>query len=75
MNTLRPSATSTQFEQVFQRLHDDIIRCKLAPDTKLSIVEYSKGYGVGATPLREALSESQSGPKQPKSKSERGYFV
>ena len=56
MNTLQPSANSSQAEQVFQLLHDDFIRCKLAPGTKLSIVECSKAYSVGATPLREAFS-------------------
>lgn len=56
MNSLQPLTNSTQAEQVLQRLHHDIISCKLAPGTKLSIVECSKAYGIGATPLREALS-------------------
>ena len=34
----------------------DILAGRLAPETRLGIVETSTRYGVGATPLREALS-------------------
>ncbi len=48
--------SSTLTEQVLQRLHDDIIAGKLAASEKLRVQELSRRYGVGASPLREALS-------------------
>ena len=46
----------TLTDQAYQRLRDDIIHGHLAPNTKLRIEPLRKQYGVGATPLREALS-------------------
>jgi GntR family carbon starvation induced transcriptional regulator len=39
-----------------ERIEADILKGALAPDTRLGIVETAARYGVGATPLREALS-------------------
>jgi len=46
----------TLMEQVLERLRDDIVRGKLAPSEKLRVQELGRRYGVGASPLREALS-------------------
>jgi DNA-binding GntR family transcriptional regulator len=46
----------TLAEQAAQRLEADILGGVLAPDSRLGIAETSARYGVGATPLREALS-------------------
>jgi GntR family transcriptional regulator, carbon starvation induced regulator len=50
------SPAQTLTEQVLQRLHDDIVSGKLAASEKLRVQELSRRYGVGASPLREALS-------------------
>lgn len=42
--------------QAYRQLRDDIIHGRLEPGTKLRIEPLRKQYGVGATPLREALS-------------------
>ena len=46
----------TLAEQAAQRIEADILGGVLAPDSRLGIAETSTRYGVGATPLREALS-------------------
>jgi len=46
----------TLAEQAAQRIEADILGGVLAPDSRLGIAETSARYGVGATPLREALS-------------------
>ena len=46
----------TLAEQAAQRIEADILCGMLAPDSRLGIAETSARYGVGATPLREALS-------------------
>jgi GntR family carbon starvation induced transcriptional regulator len=43
-------------QTVWQMLRDDIISGKLAPRTRLRIAKLRSMYGVGASPLREALS-------------------
>jgi DNA-binding GntR family transcriptional regulator len=49
-------AADTLSERAAARLEADILRGELAPDSRLGIVETSARYGIGATPLREALS-------------------
>lgn len=53
-------ATSNGAESVTQRVYltirNDIISGKLAPGSKLKIEQLRKEYGVGTSPLREALS-------------------
>jgi GntR family carbon starvation induced transcriptional regulator len=46
----------TLTEQVLDRLRDDIVSGRLAASEKLRVQELSEHYGVGASPLREALS-------------------
>ena len=45
----------TLTDQAYQQLREDIIHGKLHPGDKLRIEHLKNGYGVGATPLREAL--------------------
>ena len=46
----------TLAERAAQRIEADILSGALAPDSRLGIMETAARYGVGATPLREALS-------------------
>lgn len=46
----------TLTERAAQRIEADILTGALAPDSRLGILETAARYGVGATPLREALS-------------------
>jgi DNA-binding GntR family transcriptional regulator len=46
----------TLTERATQRIEADIVRGALAPNARLGIAETAARYGVGATPLREALS-------------------
>jgi GntR family carbon starvation induced transcriptional regulator len=50
------SSAQTLTEQVLFRLRDDIVSGKLAASEKLRVQDLSRRYGVGASPLREALS-------------------
>lgn len=47
-------------EQAFELLRQDILDAQLAPDTALTIASLKKRYGLGWTPLREALSRLES---------------
>jgi GntR family carbon starvation induced transcriptional regulator len=51
-----PGSAVTQTSLAHDRLRDGIIRGELAPGTKLKIETLQDRYGLGATPLREALS-------------------
>ena len=42
--------------EVFERLRADILSSRLAPGTKLRFDDLRQAYGVGLSPLREALS-------------------
>ena len=46
----------TLTERAAQHIEADILNGALAPDSRLGIMETAARYGVGATPLREALS-------------------
>ncbi len=46
----------TLTERAAQLIEADILNGALAPDSRLGIMETAARYGVGATPLREALS-------------------
>ena len=50
----------TLTEQVLARLREDILSGQLAASQKLRVRELSARYGVGASPLREALASSHS---------------
>jgi GntR family carbon starvation induced transcriptional regulator len=57
-----PSAhsPSTLAEAVFERLRADILGAKFRPGEKMHVERLRSEYGVGATPLREALSKLSS---------------
>jgi DNA-binding GntR family transcriptional regulator len=48
--------TETFTSAAERRLRDDITAGRLAAGMRLAVVELSAGYGLGATPIREALS-------------------
>jgi len=48
--------SDTLAERAAQKIEADILGGALAPDSRLGIAETAARYGVGATPLREALS-------------------
>ncbi len=50
----------TMTDSVYHRIREDIIQGKHAPESKLKIEQLKKTYGVGATPIREALSRLSS---------------
>jgi DNA-binding GntR family transcriptional regulator len=56
-NGTRPA---TFAEHAFNLLHADIVRAKLRPGEKMHVERIRKAYGVGATPLRKALSRLSS---------------
>ncbi|SKA75396.1 DNA-binding transcriptional regulator, GntR family [Thiothrix eikelboomii] len=62
MTSLQPvdSTPKTLTDYVYGQLRADIISGKLAPKSKLKIEHLRTEYGVGATPLREALSRLSS---------------
>jgi len=49
--------TPTLAVQAFSRLHADILSAKLRPGEKMHVERLRETYGLGATPLREALSK------------------
>ena len=49
------SSSTTLAAQVYERLRDDIVAGHLAPDHRLRLDLLKKRYGLGMTPLREAL--------------------
>jgi GntR family transcriptional regulator, carbon starvation induced regulator len=53
---LSAADAETLTERAAQRIEADILAGALAPGGRLGIVETAARYGVGATPLREALS-------------------
>lgn len=48
--------TNTLIAKAFESIRRDIIAAKLRPGEKLRIAQLREQYGVGASPLREALS-------------------
>jgi DNA-binding GntR family transcriptional regulator len=56
----KKAAPATFAEQAFNLLHADILSAKLQPGEKMRVERLRETYGVGATPLREALSKLSS---------------
>lgn len=46
----------TKTEHAYQTLRQDILEARLVPDTPLKLAAIRETYGIGWTPLREALS-------------------
>ncbi len=55
-----PKPATTLAEEAFNRLHADIVDAKLRPGEKMHVERLREAYGLGATPLREALSKLSS---------------
>jgi GntR family transcriptional regulator, carbon starvation induced regulator len=51
----RSVAAKTQSERVLQMIHEDIISGRYAPGEKLKPEELKERYGLGLSPIREAL--------------------
>jgi GntR family carbon starvation induced transcriptional regulator len=51
---------ATQAEEAFDRLRQDILTVKFRPGERMHVVRLRTAYGLGATPLREALSKLSS---------------
>lgn len=49
------ASASTLASQCYERLRDDIVSVQLAPGTRLTLDLLKERYGLGMTPLREAL--------------------
>ncbi|HVO90125.1 MAG TPA: FCD domain-containing protein [Casimicrobiaceae bacterium] len=49
------SSSRTLASDVFERLHHDILECRLKPGARLRFADLRTRYGVGTSPLREAL--------------------
>ena len=56
----RNGKPATFAEQAFNLLHADILKAKLRPGEKMHVERLRETYGLGATPLREALSKLSS---------------
>jgi DNA-binding GntR family transcriptional regulator len=54
-DTLGAPADKTLAERAFRLLRDDILNGSLAPETRLRVNLLQKRYGIGLSPLREAL--------------------
>ena len=70
----QPEAYSTQIESAYWRLREDILRGALQPEAKLRIEQLRQSYGLGASPLREALSRLVSDGLV-ETEGQRGYWV
>lgn len=58
----------------FARMKTSIIRCELAPGTRLKVESLSKAYGLSSSPIREALNRlAQDGIVQ--ATENRGFWV
>ncbi len=51
-----PGGQATLTESVTRQMTDDIVHSRLEPGSKLRIDELKRRYGMGASPLREALT-------------------
>ena len=52
----RPDAADTLSERAAALIQRDILSGRLPPGSRLGIMDLAKGYGLGATPVREGLS-------------------
>lgn len=56
MTLIALAQSSTQADQVFEKLRSDILSCRLAPGSKIRINEVAARLGVSLGAVREALS-------------------
>ena len=55
--TLAKTGFSTATEAALRKLKQDIMSGVLAPDSQLKMRELKSRYGIGASPMREALAQ------------------
>jgi DNA-binding GntR family transcriptional regulator len=55
-----PQSNGTLASSVFAQLREDILNCRLEPGSKLRLQHLASEYGVGNSPLREALNRLSS---------------
>lgn len=55
-DTTNATARGTLTEQALESLQRDILAGTLKPGARLGVTELAKTYGIGTTPIREALS-------------------
>lgn len=66
--------TRTIADYIYQELHRDIVSGALIPGTKLRMEKFSRLYGVGMSPLREALVKL-TGDALVRTEGQRGFWV
>lgn len=66
--------TRTIADYIYQELHRDIVSGVLIPGTKLRMGKFSRHYGVGISPLREALVKL-TGDALVRTEGQRGFWV
>ncbi|TKC79278.1 GntR family transcriptional regulator [Trinickia terrae] len=68
------NSNSPLIDVAFARMKTSIIRCELAPGTRLKVESLSKAYGLSSSPIREALNRlAQDGIV--KATENRGFWV
>ncbi|MCK9916523.1 FCD domain-containing protein [Microbacteriaceae bacterium K1510] len=70
----RPDAYATQSESAYAAIREDILAGRLEPSQKLLLGKLCDQYGVGSSPLREALSRL-AGERLVLAQGQRGYWV
>ncbi len=56
-STLTRPESTTATEAAVKKLKQDIMSGALAPDSQLKMRELKSRYGIGASPMREALAQ------------------
>ena len=56
MDSTAPTSSSPLIDVAFARMKTSIVRCELAPGTRLKVESLSKAYGLSSSPIREALN-------------------
>ena len=61
MDTQRTTAVETALDAAYENIRADLLAGSFAPDAKLRVEELCARYGLGPTPIREALSRISAG--------------
>lgn len=69
-----PPSARTLARQAYQRLRQDIVAGRLVPGSKLKLESLVQQYGIGMSPLREALARL-AGDQLVNSQEQRGFWV
>jgi GntR family transcriptional regulator, carbon starvation induced regulator len=55
-NAPEGAGRSTQASSVYEQMREDIVACRILPDEKMQMEALRAKYGVGLSPIREALN-------------------